>query len=107
MSTVAEPARTLPDLRPRFVAGWLRARPRVVFGGLAVALLAAAGTFGRPWLEALGLASAVLSLLTCAAMCAAGLCMKEGGRNCAKQGGADVKASLEASPASPGTSAPA
>lgn len=106
MNMVAGPARTLPDLQPRSVAGWLRARPRIVFGGLSVALLEAAGTFGRPWLEALGIGSAVLSLLPCAAMCAAGLCMKGSG-GCAKQGGTDAKAGLEASPASPGTSTPA
>lgn len=75
--TQALPARRNPAL------GWLRARPRLVFGGLAVALLLTAATFGRPWLEALGIGSAVLSLLPCAAICPAGLCMKGGG---AKQG---------------------
>lgn len=70
------------------VLGWMRARPRLVFGGLAAVLLLAASTLGRPWLEALGIGSAVLSLLPCAAMCAAGLCMKGGG-TCAKRGDAD------------------
>jgi hypothetical protein len=105
MNTVAEAARTMPDLRPRRlpVLGWLLARPRLVFGGLAVALLLAASTFGRPWLEALGVGSAVLSLLPCAAMCAAGLCMKGNG-GCAKQAGPAAKASLDGpSATAPGT----
>ena len=80
---------------------WIWPRRRLVFGGLAVVLLLAASTFGRPWLEALGIGSVVLSLLPCAAMCAAGLCMKGG--NCAKQAGTDAKA---ASGASPDASAP-
>jgi hypothetical protein len=97
MNTVAEAARTMPDLRPRRlpVLGWLLARPRLVFGGLAAAPLLAASTFGRPWLEALGVGSAVLSLLPCAAMCAAGLCMKGSGSGCSKQGGTAANASLD------------
>ena len=86
MMTISVPTPVLPGRRNPAL-GWLRARPRLVFGGLAVALLLAVGTFGRPWLEALGIGSAVLSLLPCAAMCAAGLCMKGSG-DCAKQGGA-------------------
>jgi len=54
--------------------------------------------FDRPWLEALGVGSAVLSLLPCAAMCAAGLCMKGGG-GCANQGGLDGSAEADVSPA--------
>jgi len=69
-----------------------------VFSGLAVTLLLAASTFGRPWLEALGVGSAVLGLLPCAAMCAAGLCMKGGG-GCAKQGGTNESAAAEIPPA--------
>jgi len=97
MTTVSVPTQVLPGRRNPAL-GWLRARPRLVFGGLAVALLLAAGTFGRPWLEALGIGSAVLSLLPCAAMCAAGLCMKGGG-GCAKQGGADGIAEADVPPA--------
>ena len=87
MTTVSIPTQALPGQRSP-VLGWLRARPRLVSGGLAGALLLAASTFGRPWLEALGVGSAVSSLLPCAAMCAAGLCMKGGG-SCAKRGDAD------------------
>ena len=90
MTALPVPNQALPGQR-KPALGWLRARPRLVFGGLAVALLLTAGTFGRPWLEALGVGSAVLSLLPCAGMCAAGLCMKGGG-GCAKQDGADGSA---------------
>lgn len=70
-----------------------------MFGGPAVALLLAASTFGRPCLEALGVVGAVvLSLLPCAAMCAAGLCMKGGG-GCTKQDGVDGIAEANVSPA--------
>ncbi len=97
MTTVSVPTQALLGRRnPALV--WLRARPRLVFGGLAVALLLTASTFGRPWLEALGIGTAVLSLLPCAAMCAAGLCMKGGG-SCAKQGGADGSAEADVPPA--------
>lgn len=85
MTTLSVPTRVLLVQRNPAL-GWLRARPRLVFGGLAASLLLAANTFGRPWLEALGIGSAVLSLLPCAAMCAAGFCMRGGG-GCEKQGG--------------------
>uniref|UniRef100_UPI001BFDD893 hypothetical protein n=1 Tax=Campylobacter jejuni TaxID=197 RepID=UPI001BFDD893 len=108
MNATAEAAPTMPDRRSRRLPalGWLRARPRLVFGALAVALLLAASTFGRPWLEALGVGSLVLSLLPCAAMCAAGLCMKGNG-GCAKQGSDRTGASLEGpSSSTPGNQAP-
>ncbi len=97
MTAIPVPNQILPGRRNPAL-GWLRVRPRLVFGGLAVALLLAAGTFGRPWLEALGIGSAVLSLLPCAAMCAAGFCMKGSG-GCAKQGGADGIAEANVPPA--------
>lgn len=97
MNTIAYPAESVPARRVRQMAGWLGARRRLVFGGLAVALLLSAATFGRPWLEAIGVGSAVISLLPCAAMCAAGLCMKGSG-GCAKQGGTEASAGAEAPP---------
>ena len=97
MTTVSVPIQASPEQRNPAL-GWLRARPRLVFGGLAVMLLLAASTFGRLWLEALGVGSAVLGLLPCAAMCAAGLCMKGGG-GCAKQGGKNASAAAEIPPA--------
>lgn len=96
MTTVSVPTRALPGRRQP-VLGWLRARPRLVFGGLAASLLLAASTFGRPWLEALGIGSAVLGLLPCGVMCAAGLCMKGGG-GCAKQGGTNGSAAADVPP---------
>lgn len=87
MTQISVPIQASPK-QPNSVFDWLRARPRLVFGGLAIGLLLAASILGRPWLEALGIGSAVLSLLPCAAMCAAGLCMKGGG-TCAKRGDAD------------------
>ena len=98
MNAISAAARTESDLRHRQppVLGWLRVRPRLVFGGLAVVLLVAASTFGRPWLEALGVGSAVLSLLPCAAMCAAGLCMGRGSGGCAQQGSNGAEARSEA-----------
>lgn len=77
MNTVAAPSQaSRSQVIP--VPDWVRSRPRLVFGGLAAALLLAAGAFGQPWLETLGVGSVVLSFLPCAAMCAAGLCMKGG-----------------------------
>lgn len=96
MTTVSVPTQALSEQRNP-VFGWLRARPRLVFGGIAVVLLLAASTFGRPWLEALGVGSAVLGLLPCAAMCAAGLCMKGGG-GCAKQAGTNGSVAAEVRP---------
>jgi hypothetical protein len=93
MTTVSVRTQALPGQR-KPVPGWLYVRPRLVFGGLAVALLLAATTFGRPWLEALGIGSAILSLAPCAAMCAAGICMKGGG-GCAKQGETNASAAAE------------
>lgn len=86
--------------RARSAASWLKARPRLIFGGLAVILLMAAGTLGRPWLEALGIGSAFVSLLPCAAMCAAGLCMKGGGGQCANKKETVGQAGVETRPAS-------
>lgn len=83
MSTMPSAAPTRSEAPS--VPGWMQVNLRLVLGVLAVALLLAASTLGRPWLEALGIGSAVLSLLPCAAMCAAGLCMGRG--NCSKQGG--------------------
>ena len=96
MTTVSVPTQGLPGKRNPAL-GWLRARPRIVFGGLAVALLLSASVFGRPWLDALGIGSVVLSLVPCAAMCAAGLCMRGGG-GCAKQGGTDGSAAADVPP---------
>lgn len=90
MNAIAEPVQASHS-RERSALGWLRSRRRLVFGGLAVTLLLMAGTFGRPWLEALGIGSVVLGLLPCAAMCAVGLCM-EGHGGCSKQGGAHADA---------------
>ena len=99
MTTVSASIQASPEQRNQVVS-WLRTRPRLVFGGFAVALLLAASTLGRPWLEALGVGSAVLSLLPCAAMCAAGLCMKGGGI-CTKQGGTDGSVAAEVPPVPP------
>lgn len=71
MNAIAEPVQASHS-RERSALGWLRSRRQLVFGGLAVTLLLMAGTFGRPWLEALGIGSVVLGLLPCAAMCAVG-----------------------------------
>jgi hypothetical protein len=44
-------------------------------GGIALAL-----AFGWQWLTAIGIASALVSVLPCVAMCALGLCMNKGAK---------------------------
>jgi len=105
MNTVAAPSQaSRSQVIP--VPDWVRSGPRLVFGGLAAALLLAAGAFGQPWLETLGVGSIVLSFLPCAAMCAAGLCMKGGAESSARSGGGGTTAGLKSLPNSSGSSAP-
>lgn len=68
-----------PALRWLTLDGRIGVRTAVLtlaFVGLAVGLL-----LSWDWLVAAGLSSLVLGLLPCAAMCAAGLCMRHGGGN--------------------------
>ena len=79
--------------------GWLTAR-NVLFGALAIG--GAAGLFfGWNWLVAAGLASIVVGILPCLAMCALGLCMNRMGKNDASSAGASVRAGAAQAPEKP------
>ena|SRR5579859_4717152 len=62
-----------PPAARNFIA-WL-GRHRLVFGIVALVVIAAAMALQWNWLVAIGVAPILLSLAPCAAMCALGLCM--------------------------------
>lgn len=63
---------------PAAKAGWLSSR-NVVIGATALGI-AAGLFFGWNWLVAAGLASIIVGILPCLAMCALGLCMNKMGK---------------------------
>jgi hypothetical protein len=75
---------------PASKGGWLNSR-NVLIG--AALLGGAALFFGWTWLVAAGLASVILGVLPCLAMCALGLCMRRMGKK-----GAAAPASAPLSP---------
>jgi len=50
-------------------------RPRLVFAGLALALIGAGLAWQWSWLVAIGVAPLLISAAPCVAMCALGLCL--------------------------------
>lgn len=53
---------------------------RRLLWAMGAAAIAVALVFGWNWLTAIGIASALISVLPCLAMCALGLCMNEGAK---------------------------
>ena len=68
--------------------GWLSSR-NVLIGVIGLGI-AAGLFFGWSWLVAAGLASIILGILPCLAMCALGLCMNRMGKKEASGGSAPV-----------------
>jgi hypothetical protein len=73
---------------PAGKSGWLSTRNMVI----GAAILGGGGAlfFGWNWLVAAGLASIVVGILPCLAMCALGLCMNRMGKKEAPNGGASL-----------------
>ena len=66
-------------------SGWLTPR-NVVIGGIVLAV-AGGLFFGWKWLAAAGVASLLVGILPCLAMCALGLCMNRMGKKDAQSSG--------------------
>ena len=84
---------------PAGKSGWLSTRNIVI--GAAVLGGGGALFFGWNWLVAAGLASILLGILPCLAMCGLGLCMNRMGKKNAPSAGAPVPPSEAQTPGKP------
>ena len=75
------PSLTVPSMRLRAPWASLRIKRRTILI-LTAALVTSAAAFGWPRLVAAGVAPFILALAPCAAVCAAGVCMKGMGSSC-------------------------
>jgi hypothetical protein len=81
----------LEPRRARWALPWRRRPSRKAVLIILAATVIAAGLFlGWSWVVAAGLSSIMLGLLPCAAMCAAGLCMKRYGQKNACAGSSET-----------------